>query len=330
MNQMTHYQRVRAALKLQETRPRCIALWRHFPNKDKTAEALTYETVTYQKKYDFDFVKLTPMGLYGVVDWGTVLKYFPVEENKPPVEGEFGVKTFDDFARVRPLDVLLGRYGQEVKAVGMVARELGNTADISQTIFSPLTTAKKLAGGELLAAAMRHEPAKLHSALAAITQTTIDFVKECSVAGATSFFLATQCATSDFTTVQGYAEYGRSYDMQVLQAMRALTDFIILHIHGENIFFEEVLDYPVDAINWHDRRTAPTIAEARKLTDKCLIAGVDELGTLVNGKPEEIKAEINEAFEQAGGKGLIIAPGCVIPPSCSEERYRTAISAVRG
>ena len=70
-------------------------------------------------------------------------------------------------------------------------------------------------------------------------------------------FFATQCATTDLMSVPEYEEFGARYDRQALDAAGA-SRFTMLHIHGENIMFEQLMTYPVHAINWHDRRTAPS------------------------------------------------------------------------
>ena len=51
-------------------------------------------------------------------------------------------------------------------------------------------------------------------------------------------------------------------------------------------------------------------AEARKITDKCLLGGLHERW-FVEAKPEEIPGHLREAVESAGRAGLILGPGCV-------------------
>ncbi len=305
-----------------------VSLWQHFPNRDRTAEELAEQTVQFQRRYDFDFVKMTPMGLYGVEDWGTVPRYFP-GTMKPPVEGTYGVQSDAGWAKVRPLDVTRGRYGQEVSAVRMVRRELGPEVPVLQTIFSPLTTARKLAG-DLVVAGVRENSARLRRALGAITETTVNFARACLEAGADGLFFATQCATSDLLTQEEYRIWGRPYDLEVLEAVRGSASIVLLHIHGLNVYFRDLVDYPVDIINWHDRRTTPSLREARSLTGRCLAGGVDELGTLVNAGLEEVAAQVRDAIAQCEGKGLVVSPGCVVPPDCPEQRYRAVLQAAHG
>ena len=93
--------------------------------------------------------------------------------------------------------------------------------------------------------------------------------------GASGIFFATQCATTDLMSVAEYEEFGARYDRQVLEAAGA-SRFTMLHIHGENIMFNELMTYPVHAINWHDRRTPPTLAEGERRSGMCVIGGIHE------------------------------------------------------
>ena len=56
-------------------------------------------------------------------------------------------------ARLSPTE---GRLGQEVKALALAAEALNGEVPILQTVFSPLTTAVKLAGDRVFADLRRH------------------------------------------------------------------------------------------------------------------------------------------------------------------------------
>ncbi|MBN1687027.1 MAG: hypothetical protein JW852_10250, partial [Spirochaetales bacterium] len=84
----------------------------------------------------------------------------------------------------------------------------------------------------------------------------------------------------------------------------------IVHIHSEkDSYFDLLLDYPCNGISWEDRLAGPTVAEARKRTNKCLVGGVDHYLAL-KCTPDRIVAQSKEVIEAAGGRGLILAPGC--------------------
>lgn len=70
-------------------------------------------------------------------------------------------------------------------------------------------------------------------------------------------------------------------------------------------------DYPVHAINWATLgQNNPTLSEAQSKTDKALVGGVDELGALQTGTPEQVTGEALEAIRATGGRHLLLTPGC--------------------
>ncbi len=86
------------------------------------------------------------------------------------------------------------------------------------------------------------------------------------------------------------------------------------------------------AFNYHDRDYGPSLSEMRKRTDKCLLGGISPGGALATGTPDEVAWEVEDAWRQLGGRGLIIAPGEVVNPRskpANVDRLRTAIEATR-
>ena len=81
---------------------------------------------------------------------------------------------------------------------------------------------------------MRSHPEYLHQALAAITETTIDFVKLNIEEGVAGFFFATQCANKEWLLKLNMMKFGVKYDLQVIDAYKDITYFNVAHIHGDN------------------------------------------------------------------------------------------------
>ena len=322
---MTKCDRLMAAVGGREVDRVPVSMWRHFPNGDRTAEELAGRTVEFQRRFDFDFIKLTPMGLYGVEDWGTVPKYFPGSQ-KPPVPARFAVVDETGWDRIGRLSVSAGRYGQEVHAVRIVREGIGNEVPILQTLFSPMTTALKLAG-EFAVACLRGSSARLGKALSAIAETTVEFAQACLKAGADGFFFATKCASAEVVTEQEHDALVRSSDLAVLDVLASWDALLMLHVHGLKPHVKLLLEYPAHIVNWHDRRTRLSLRDARNLTSRCLAGGIDERGTLVEGTIDEIVRQVTDALMQTGGKGLIITPGCVVPPECEDMRYQAVLDA---
>ena len=323
---MTKTERVQAALQCEPVDRIPMSIWLHHSDIDQDPMLLAETQVAFMKKYDLDFIKLMPFGLYSVVDWGCKLKY-PLTFTGWAVVEDFAIKRAGDWNKLQALSATQGTWGKQVQLAQQVGKLVNNTVPFIQTIFSPLTTAEKMAGNRLLKDMQEH-PELVHRALQVITDTTISFIKANIEAGVSGFFFASQMATYDLMTVEAYQQFGCRYDLQLFDSFKDDTFFNVVHIHGDNIMFETLANYPVNCVNWHDRWVAPSLGEARKLTAKCLLGGINENAPLTKGTALDIEAHIAQAVRDAGRKGLMIGPGCVADPLTPAENYYAARIAV--
>jgi uroporphyrinogen decarboxylase len=220
-----------------------------------------------------------------------------------------------------------GKLGREVKAVALAAEALNGAVPILQTLFGPLTTAYKLAGDRVFADMRRH-PDLLEAGLTIIADTTIDFGRACLRAGAHGVFFSTQCATYRMLSETEHLRFGAAYDRRVLKALAGESQFTMLHLHGNDVMFDQLLAYPANMANWHDRRGEMSLAEGAARFGGLLAGGMNEDVTMPLGPIAAIKEEVRDAIAQTGGRRLMIAPGCVIPIATPEAHYRAVIEAV--
>jgi uroporphyrinogen decarboxylase len=239
-----------------------------------------------------------------------------------------GLARAEDWPRLARLDPRKGVLGRQVEALHLAAGDLGGGAPILQTVFSPLTTARKLAG-ERVFADMRREPEALEAGLRIITDVTIDFARASLEAGAHGLFLATQCASYRVATEAEYLRFGKRYDLEIFAALKGKTRLDLLHVHGEDVMFDLLADYPVSLVNWHDRLTAPTLRDALQRFPGLLVGGVEENRTLTRGPQDAIGAEVRDAIAQTGGRRLMIGPGCVLLVATPDAHIRAAVDAAR-
>lgn len=335
---MTREERVRAVVEGKTPDRVPVSVWFHFSAEDQDPISLAEAEADFVKKYDFDFVKMMPFGNYGIQDFGAKLKIF-AKKNFPVLLDEPGIHDVTDYDKLRIIPAITGTYGKQVQFARELAKRIEPNTPFIQTIFSPLTTLHKLSGGRVLED-MRTNPKEVHHALAVITAVTLDFIQENIDAGVSGFFFATQDARKELLSLEEFKTFAEPYDLIVMNSYVRSTWFNVVHLHGTDVYFEEIeKNYPAAVLNWHDRNTWPSLAEARKLTEKPFLAGI-EAATIVkdgkevrddivkDGSPAEITAQIHEAISQVDGKGLMIGPGCVVAQDCSEENLRAVRKAV--
>ena len=324
-SEMNHWERMRAAMKGEDVDHVPISLWRHWPVDDETPEGLAAVMVSWQRKYDFDLVKFMPTGTYGIEDWGAETIYQPNYAGVRTVT-KLGLTELEQWPKLAQLAVTQGYLGKQIEALRLTAEALDNSVPVLQTIFSPLTTARKLAG-ERIFTDLRRNPELFKAGLQIIAETTARFAQESMQVGAHGMFFASQCATYQLMSEAEYEEFGTFYDLIVMETVKD-AEFNMVHAHGQDIMFDLLAGYPAQMMNWHDRLTWPTLAQAKERTSGLMVGGVSERRTLLDGPEEAITAEIKEAIAQTDGRRLLVAPGCVFPGHVPARHLRAAIKAV--
>jgi uroporphyrinogen decarboxylase len=287
-----------------------VALWRHWPVDDQEAETLARAQLDFQRLYDFDFMKVTPSSNYCVAGWGAESHWVGNQEGNR----EWGapvIRQPEDWGRLRVLDPRNGLLDEVRRALSIIGQQVGQEVPFIQTIFNPLSQAKYLAGDRLMAD-LRQHPDAVKAGLETITRSIVRFVEAIRPTGIAGIFLAIQHASYDLLTEAEYREFGRPYDLRILEAAGGLW-FNLLHLHGQNVMFEVVHDYPVPAINWHDRETPPSLGEALGRFPGALVGGLRQWETMLRGTAAQVTAEARVAVEQTGGRRLVIGTGCVTP-----------------
>jgi uroporphyrinogen decarboxylase len=324
---MDHWARIEAAVAGRAVDRIPVALWRHFPHDDQDAGKLAARTLEWQRAWDFDLVKFMPSGTYGVEDWGAKSAYEGAPNGARAIT-DTGLKRAEEWPRLARLDPAKGVLGDQNAALALAAKALGGSVPILQTVFSPLTTARKLAG-EALLDQLRKNPAEVEAGLRIITDVTIEFSLAALRMGAHGLFFATQLATTDVLTRKEYERFGCRFDLEIFSAVKGKTRMNMLHLHGENIMFDLVPGYPVDMVNWHDRLTAPTLAKALQEVKGAVVGGVEERNLLVTGTVDQVKAQVRDAIAQSAGRRLIVAPGCVAAVAAPERNIQAVVEEAR-
>ena len=294
---MTHRERIDAAVRGERPDRVPVALWRHFPGDDQRAEKMARRHVAHYRAYDPDLLKVTPASGYYGDDWGLRAGYKPNRE---------GVRTTPNGRSRRPLglgaaqglDLSQGAHGREAHAVRLIAEAVGREVAVFETVFSPLSIARTLAGSTRPCGICGRIPRRCTTAWRSSRTSTAEFVREVMAAGADGIFFSTQMATTSLLTEEEYEEFGRPYDLRILDAVDG--GLMFLHLHGENVMFDLVSNYPIQILNWHARETPPTIADARARVSTCLACGINAWNTLAKAAPEAVAQEVRSAIADTG------------------------------
>lgn len=311
MKEMLKTERIKAALAGKPVDRVPVGFWRHWPGDDQDPQALAAVTLDFQKRYDLDFIKIPVTSTYCTADYGVKHAYLgKLGGDRDYIERV--IKKSADWDRIAPLDIRKGIYGRQLAMLKTVLKKRAKDTPVIFTIFNPVAMAAYLAGDDLFLAHLRTEPEKVKRAIDALTQTCSSFVKTVIDEGCDGIFLSTKFASYELLSDAEYNKFGRSADLAVLKAA-SKGWFNVLHLHGQYPMFKSLSDYPVQAINWHDRTAYPNLTEAQKLFSGALMAGVEQFETLHLGTPADIEAQVFDAIRQMKGRRLILTPGCTYP-----------------
>jgi uroporphyrinogen decarboxylase len=321
---ITHIQRIEACLAGEPLDRPPVALWRHFPVDDQSPDTLAAAILSFQRTYDFDLVKVTPASSFCLKDWGVEDRWQGDTEGTRTYTKRAIIKP-EEWGKLRVLDPTAPHLAAQLDCLRQIKRELPDTP-VLQTIFNPLAQAKNLVGGENMLAHMRQYPESLAKGLAVITETTRRFIIECIAAGADGIFYAVQHAQAHLLSADEFLRFSKPDDVTLLGAAKKLR-FNMLHLHGKNILFEQVTDYPVQVTNWHDRESQWSLSDGQK-NFKSIVCGGIRQETIVYGTPVQVRAEAEDAIALTRGKRFILGTGCVVPIIASHANLRTTRESV--
>lgn len=323
---VTHRERLQACLRGEIIDYPPIALWKHFPIADQTPETLAAATIEFQRAYEFDLVKVTPPSSYCLKDWGSEDVWDGASDGARRYSRRV-IAAPEDWARLPVLEANARHLTAQLHCLELVRAALDPDTPVIQTIFSPLAQAKNLAGNDLLIEHLRRYPDLVRKGLETLAETTRNFIRAASKTGIDGIFYAVQHAQAQFLTEAEFAEFGVAFDLHVLDAATSLW-FNMLHLHGENVYFDLARDYPVQCINWHDHDTLPSLGEAKERFPGVVCGGIKR-ETLAQGSRADVVAEVRDALARTGRTRCLIGAGCVMPIAASHQNIVAAIERVR-
>jgi len=251
--------------------------------------------------------------------WGS--KFLFKDNDEKATTMEVIVKEPEDWGRLWVLDPRK-ELRENLRAVEILARDLRRMPFI-YSIPSPIVQALHGVStpGRVYADIETH-PDSVKEGLDIITQTCIDFSRECVAEGAAGVFFGIGGGGDIWSrmSVNQLKEYALEYDKKILNAVDAPIK--VLHICSakdedpqkngglmENAWFK---NYPVNAINWADKTFTP-VEEAKKIygDEFCILGGLDHAKTLRFGTPEQVVEDIKRVLTTVTEKrGFMLGPGC--------------------
>ncbi|WP_198972659.1 uroporphyrinogen decarboxylase family protein [Xylophilus sp. ASV27] len=282
-----------------------VTAWVHFQSDHLPGPQVAELHLQFLRAYDWDVLKVmndfryaVPEGVTTLADAASLKAYRPQGLKTPAVQAQL-----DCLSRLQ--DALRGE------------------VPLLETSFEPFQQIVRNIGFSQAADLYRHRDAAL-AALEVVTEDLCAYMGALKARGIEGMFMSINGAIPAHlprgASEENHELFQKPFAAAVLRAAEGLVR--VLHVHGAQVLMERVAGYPCEVLSVSDRLPGnPDLAALRKISDKCLMGGIDETRITERALPE-IACEIDAAIAAAGKDRLILAPGCTIPSFTSERNLR--------
>lgn len=320
---MTHRERIEALLAGERPDRMPVSFWRHFYDQESSADDLARAMLNFQKRFDWDLMKINPRASYHLEDWGNQYTYTGNPEDKPRHDA-YAVNTAADWDKIQVLNPEQAPVlAEHIDAVEKIVNGSTDDLPIVMTVFNPISIAGDLVEtDQFLVDQIHQNPEAVKMALNNITLTFIEYCKRILAKGVDGiFFATTQWASTNLLTEDEYKIFGRAYDMMLLEEIIPHTKINVLHVCSSNNMLGFFNDYPFKLINWDINNATNANAEqgAEILKNKVIVGGVDRKGLLQTGSKMELEAMVEHYFNFAKKNPFMLGPDCSVPVTTPDE-----------
>jgi len=321
--------RVEAAIRQRPVDRPPAGAWGHAYRQEWSPVELAAVTVDRARRLGWDFVKFQPRASCFAEAFGS--EYRPSGHSmRTPVLIRAAVGSAEDWRGLRLVNPRA--LEDQVEGIALTRRGLGPRVPLLQTVFSPLTVAGYLVGRSPARAVreLRSHPDLVLPALDRIAETLGDFARRSVEAGADGVFYAISgYASAERMPRDAYVELALPLDRRVLASLPEAAWFNVRHVCGSRSYLDVARQLPVQVVSWsvHNRGN-PSLAEGGRISGKAVMGGLGQRTTLLRGPADSIQREVQAAVRETGGRGLLLAPGCSVPPAAGEANLKAMMEAV--
>jgi uroporphyrinogen decarboxylase len=310
---MNKTERVKAALRGDSVDRPPVSFWGHFYDREDTADALAESMLTFNRTYDWDFIKVQARASYHGEIWGGEYGTSPDGVTGPRCTRAV-LNAPADWEKIEVKAPNAGVLGEQLQALRTLNAAVAGQVPIVQTVFAPLTVAYYLCGQDAhkLKRIIFQDPGAAKQGLCNIAQTFKAHMPLCIEAGACGFFYSLSWGpTRDYMTEDEYADIARPADLEALEAIPPQAYFMMLHICRAHIMFDLVRDYPVHCYNWSvDEPGNPRVEDVLRNTDKAVVGGLPEKQFMVKTNAAELRSRVRQLLDVSDGRRLLVGGGC--------------------
>lgn len=310
MSEVLKYRDLIHSILSGERQPTCpAALWQHHPVADQEAASLCGATLAFQRKFDCDFVKITPASTFQLRDHGLTDEWRGDHLGRRWI-GPGVIRSADEWRRLREADPAAGFLGRHLVCARMVRRALDPEIPVVQTVFLPLFQAAALGGERFLRDCSEH-PDEVAAGLEILCRNTVKLIGALLDAGIDGIFLVAQHARAGVFAEERYEALAGDSDRACVAAAAALP-LNFFHLHGESVHLGAVPDDRAVVLHYEEGGANPPVDTVLRAGGRKVSSGPCQDGWIRAGTPEEVRQETKELLRRCKGPGFLLSAGCVL------------------
>lgn len=298
---MNHHQRFLAAVRGEPTDQPPVTAWMHFGTEHLPAQHTADLHTEFFNAYDWDVLKVMADYRFAVP---AHIRCFD---------------TADKIAAIALPDANAACFSEQLQCLTALQATAGQQVPLLDSGYSPYFSLLRHIGHDQASHLLTH-PQATTALLDAICHATCQHLQKLKALGVTGYFYATLAALPADqprgVSQAAYEAFVRPYDLAILRSAEGLVR--VLHAHGQGVVLNRLHGYPFEVMHLSDRAPGnPSLAALRRWTPHCIMGGLDE-SSFSGASLQALAAQMDDAARQMGKQGWIVAPGCVLLPSCAQ------------
>jgi len=301
-----------------------VAFWRHHPIADQDGVALAESTIAFQRRFDCDFVKITPASSFQLRDYGLTDRW----DHDPLGRRTLGpgpVESPQHWWSLPKLDPHTGFLARYLECAVRVRSALPAHIPVVQTVFNPVFQATALSTGGL-PHHLHTAPEAVRAGLTRIAENTVALISALRDCGIDGVFLASQHVNAESMPEAVYADWALPFDRDCIVAAEGLP-FNMLHLHGQRPHLRLANRFGVDLVHFaapDDLLPSQAFRSSRVALSTGLL-GSDLLST----EPDHVFRRTEQLLDRWKGPHFVLAAGCVVPLGAPDQNIDAAIACAR-
>jgi uroporphyrinogen decarboxylase len=287
-----------------------LSLWYHFGVQHGEGTRFARLALDYFTYYDFDFLKVMNDYFY------------------PMPEGLDAVRTGEDLRRITRFDVEKSPWREQFRALEVIDKDLKGNAYFIDTVFDPWHTLKRSLAGENIGTLMDREPDAVLGALDVVTENLIAYSLRSIDIGSAGIFLSVP-ASREFMSREQFLTFVKPFAYRVCEAVSGRGRLNVAHIHGDDLYFDDCIDFPVHVFNWWDRGPeGPSLTSVKERISGCVMGGIDHK-IVTRRTRTSLRDHVLEGRALGGKERFFLANGCSIDTSVNPRAIQAVVEAAR-